>query len=55
MVLGPDGDIMEKMENMSKQIEEYELLVKQLKVKPSMTQLLFNIKDICLYASEFSV
>ncbi|POO01956.1 myosin heavy chain-like protein [Trema orientale] len=31
MVLEPDGDIMEKMENMSKQIEEYELLVKQLK------------------------
>ncbi|PON68892.1 myosin heavy chain-like protein [Parasponia andersonii] len=31
MILEPDGDIMEKMENMSKQIEEYELLVKQLK------------------------
>lgn len=31
MVLGRDGDIMEKMEKMSKQIEEYEILVKQLK------------------------
>lgn len=31
MVLGRDGDVMEKMEKMSKQIEEYEILVNQLK------------------------
>ncbi|XP_062116605.1 uncharacterized protein LOC133830609 isoform X3 [Humulus lupulus] len=31
MLLGPSEDIMEKMETMSKQIEEYELIVKQLK------------------------
>lgn len=35
-LLGRDGDDMEKVENMLTQIEEYELLVKQLKARTNL-------------------